>query len=275
MVGEGALTRSYLLTITLQVLPGGSRPGGSSGSMLRRTVLSAAPLLMLGACASAAPKLAQSAPRGFPEVGYATWGDDEPAYRLYPGDQIDVTVPSAPELNRQALTVGPDGRISLPLIPQVMAADLGVAQLEQTLTRAYAGQLNDPRVEVSLKAAVPLRVFVGGEVAKAGVYDMPGDIDALQAVIMAGGFLTSAEPHACVVIRRGADGRPMIRRVNLGRAVRDAPRTDAVPLRRFDVVYVPRSAISNIGLWVQQYLRDVVPVQFSYATGANNYLTTR
>lgn len=244
--------------------------------MLRRTVLSAAPLLLLGACASSAPRLAQSAPVGeFPEVGYATWGDDEPAYRLYPGDQIDVVVPSAPELNRPGVTVGPDGRISLPLIPQTMAADLAPAQLEQRLTAAYAAQLIDPRVEVSLKASVPLRVFVGGEVGKAGVYDMPGDIDALQAVIMAGGFLTSAEPHACVVIRRSGDGRPMIRRVNLGRAVKDAPRTDQVALRRFDVVYVPRSAISNLGLWVQQYLRDVVPVQFSYATAGGYLSNTR
>ena len=48
-----------------------------------------------------------------------------------------------------------------------------------------------------------------------------------------------------------------------------------MPLRRFDVIYVPRSGISNAGLFVQQYLRDLVPVQFSYAVGTGNYLTTR
>ena len=243
--------------------------------MHRRQLLTAAPLLLLGACASARPPLTPpGTSTAFADIGYATWRDDEPAYRLYPGDQIDVALPSAPELNR-SVTLGPDGRVSLPLIAPTMAADLAPAELEARLTQAYASQLNDPRAEVSLKASVPLRVFVGGEVGKAGVYDMPGDIDALQAVIMAGGFLTSAESHSVVVIRRGAGGRPMMRVVNLGKAVRDAPRTDAVPLRRFDVVYVPRSFISNIGLWVQQYLRDVVPVQFSYATGAGNFLTTR
>lgn len=243
--------------------------------MLRRTLLSAAPLLALTACASA-PKREDAIPTpGFVDIGYSNWTDDEPVYRLYPGDQIDVTLPSAPELNR-SLTVGPDGRVSLPLVPQVMAADLSTAEMEQVLTRAYAAQLNDPRAEVSLKAAVPLRIFVGGEVGKPGVYDMPGDIDALQAVIMAGGFLTSAEPHSALVIRRGPPGGPpMVRRVNLGRAVRGAPRTDAVPLRRFDVVYVPRSFISNVGLWVQQYLRDVVPVQFTQSVGGNAFLSTR
>lgn len=241
--------------------------------MLRRTFLAAAPLLSLAACASA-HRGPPPPPGGFPEVGFATWDDSEPAYRLYPGDQIDVALPSAPELNR-SVTIGPDGRVSLPLIPQVMAADLAPAELEQVLARAYAPQLVDPRAEVTVKSAVPLRVFVGGEVGKPGVYDMPGDIDALQAVIMAGGFLTSADPQSAIVIRRGAGGRPMARRVNLGQAVRHAPRTDAVALKRFDVVFVPRSFISNVGLWVQQYLRDVVPVQFTYATAPGQFLTTR
>lgn len=243
--------------------------------MLRRTFLSAAPLLTLAACASAPRPFAPPPPPrgGFADVGFATWDDSEPAYRLYPGDQIDVALPSAPELNR-SVTIGPDGRVSLPLIPQVMAADLAPAELEQVLSATYASQLIDPRAEVTVKAAMPLRVFVGGEVGKPGVYDMPGDIDALQAVVMAGGFLTSADPHSTIVIRRGAGGRPMARQVNLGQAVRHAPRTDAVPLKRFDVIYVPRSFISNVGLWVQQYLRDVVPVQFTQNVGANAFLST-
>ena len=243
--------------------------------MNRRALLSAAPLLLLGACAHDRPNpYPQRGGYGGFDVGYSTWRDDEPAYRLYPGDQVDVTMPSAPELNR-SLTLGPDGRISMPLVGPMMAADLAPAELEGRLSQAYASQLNDPRAEVSLKAAVPLRVFVGGEVGKAGVYDMPGDIDAVQAVIMAGGFLPSGDPHRVALIRRGAGGRAMLRTVDLGPAVHHAPRADSPPLRRFDVVYVPRSGVANVGLFVQQYLRDTVPVQFSYATGAGNYLMTR
>lgn len=242
--------------------------------MNRRALLSAAPLLLLGACAhDRSPPPARGAYGGF-DIGYSTWREDEPGYRFYPGDQVDVAVPSAPELNR-SVTLGPDGRISLPLIAPVMAADVTPVELEARLTAAYASQLNDPRTEVSLKASVPLRVFVGGEVGKAGVYDMPGDIDAVQAVIMAGGFLPSADPHRTALIRRGEGGRPMLRTVDLGSAVHHAPVPDSPPLRRFDVVFVPRSGIANVGLFVSQYLRDTVPVQFSYATGAGNYLLTR
>jgi polysaccharide export outer membrane protein len=243
--------------------------------MHRRALLSAVPLLLLGACAYDRPApRPRTGPYGGVDIGYSTWRDDEPAYRLYPGDQVDVTMPSAPELNR-SLTLGPDGRISMPLIGAMMAADLAPAELEQRLSAAYASQLNDPRAEVSLKAAVPLRVFVGGEVGKAGVYDMPGDIDALQAVIMAGGFLPTGDPHRSVLIRRGAGNRPMMRMIDFGSAVHHAPAPASPPLRRFDIVYVPRTGVANVGLFVQQYLVQTMPVQFSYATGAGNYLLTR
>ena len=115
---------------------------------------------------------------------------------------LDVSAPSAPELNR-TVTVQPDGRISLPLVGMVMAADRTVPDLAQTLTNIYAGQLVRPEIDVDVKAASPLRVFVGGEVGKPGVYDMPGDINALQAVILAGGFTPNAKPSQVVIIRRG------------------------------------------------------------------------
>ena len=220
------------------------------------------------------PAPAQRGGGGFANIPYATWQDDEPGYRLYPGDQIDVATPSAPELNR-SVTVGLDGRIQLPLIGSFMAADRSTIGLEQVLTSAYASQLRDPKVEISVKQAQPLRIFVGGEVQKAGVYDMPGDIDALQAAITAGGFTTAADTHHVIVIRRGPGGQAMSRVIDLGSAVRHAPQADAVPLRRFDIVFIPRSGIANAGLFVQQYLRDLVPVQFSYAVGANSFLTTR
>jgi protein involved in polysaccharide export with SLBB domain len=72
--------------------------------------------------------------------------------------------------------VQPDGRIALPLIGPVMAADRTIDELEGAITQAYSGQLLRPQVQVSVKTATPLKVFVGGEVGNPGVYDMPGDV---------------------------------------------------------------------------------------------------
>jgi polysaccharide export outer membrane protein len=205
-----------------------------------------------------------SGAHGFANIGYASWSDDEPPYRLYPGDELEVTVPSAPELSK-TVTVQPDGRVSLPLIHSVMVADRTTGEVEDALRDAYSSQLIRPDVEVAIKAATPLKVFVGGEVDKPGVYDMPGDINALQAVIQAGGFKASAKRDEVIVIRRGADGRAMMRTCNLARGLAN-PRVDLVPLRRFDIVYVPRTGLASAGIFVQQ-LKDLVPgnVGFDYA----------
>jgi protein involved in polysaccharide export with SLBB domain len=204
----------------------------------------------------------QARDRGFRDIPYASWNDYEPPYRFYPGDEIEVSAPSAPELNKTA-TVQPDGRISLPLIPAVMAADRTIPELEAALSGAYASQLLRPVLQVSPKAA-PLKVFVGGEVGNPGVIDLQGDSDALRAIIQAGGVKTSGDLGKVIILRRGADGRGMMRTVNLGRGLK-SPMADLAPLRRFDIVFVPRSGVANAGLFVQQYLRDLQPIQFGFS----------
>lgn len=220
--------------------------------------------------AAAGPALARSrepVEEDFTDIGYATWSDYEPPYRFYPGDEIEVTVPSAPEFDKTQI-VQPDGRISMGLIGPVMAADRTVAELQAALTRAYAGQLLRPDVEVSLKTATPLKVFVGGEVGNPGVFDMIGDSDALRAIIQAGDFKTSARRSQVVIIRRGPDGRGMMRTVDLSAGLK-RPAQDLVPLRRFDIVYVPRSRVAEAALFVQQYFRDLSPIQFGFSYALN------
>lgn len=187
--------------------------------------------------------------------------DATPDYRFFPGDEIEITVFSAPELTR-TVTVGPDGRISLPLIAPVRAADLTAAQLHDALVSAYAVALRTPELAVVPKTFGSRQVYVAGEVARPGVYDMPADIDAFQAVALAGGFLTSARRGDVVVLSR-ASGQNVVTEVDLSTNALREGFPDARPLSRYDIVYVPRSPISHVGLFMQQWLRDALPVQFS------------
>ena len=194
---------------------------------------------------------------GFTDIDFADWSEAEPEYLLYPGDQIDVRTPSAPELN-QSLTVGPDGRVAMPLVGQVMAADRTLYELESELVAAYTPILRRPEVEVVLRQAGPLKVWVDGEVRQPGVYDMPGDIDVHQAVILAGGFLPSARRNEVGLIRRGPGGTRMMRRVDLSGNDREH-----VAVRRMDVVYVPRTTLAEVAVFFSQ-IRDALPIGFNY-----------
>lgn len=244
-----------------------------------RTVVAALSVLALTA---SAPMSAQAWPfgakdkdrapaprndRGFPDIAYADWSDAEPAYRVYPGDELEISIASAPELNKTGF-IQPDGRIALPLVGGVMVADRTLPEIEAALAQAYSRELLRPQVTVGVKTAQPLKVFVYGEVQKAGIYDMPGDINSLQAVAMAGGFTTAAKRRQVVILRRTADGRFMRRTVDLNKGSNQGG-ADLVPLRRFDLVYVPRSDIAEANLFLQQYFRDLIPISFGFSYDLN------
>lgn len=194
---------------------------------------------------------------------FAPWTDQEPDYLLYPGDEIEVATPTASELTR-TLKVGPDGRIALPLIGSVMAADRTLPQLQQVVSAAYASQLVRPVVEVTLRQAGPIRVWVDGEVRNPGVFEMIGDLDAYQAVIQAGGFAPTSRQDSVALIRRGPGGSRMMRVVDLR-----PRRGEVVPLRRGDIVFVPRSTLGELAAFFTQ-VRAALPIGFSYSINGSN-----
>lgn len=192
------------------------------------------------------------------DLPFAPWTDVEPEYRLYAGDEIEVVLPTATELNRQ-MRIGPDGRVSLPLVGHVTAADLSLAELEADISAGYAPHLLRPEVEVSLRQAGPLKVWVDGEVRNPGVFDMPGQIDAYQALVMAGGVLPTSNARACALIRRGPGDLRMLKVLDLR-----APRGEIMPLRRGDILFVPRSTLGELAAFFTQ-IRSALPIGFSYA----------
>lgn len=193
---------------------------------------------------------------GFPDIAFADWSDAEPEYLLYPGDELNIRFPTASELNRD-VRVGPDGRIQLALIGQVMAADRSLPELSSDLERAYGTQLRRPVVEITLAQSAPLKVWVDGEVGQPGVYDMPGDIDAWQAIIMAGGFRPSARRSEVALIRRGPGSVRMMRVIDLRQ------RLSPVALRRSDILFVPRTSLAELAVFFSQ-IRDALPIGFNY-----------
>lgn len=236
----------------------------------RRMLVLGLTALPLAACGGgrmpqvASPLAGPRSTPGFPDIPFADWTDAEPEYVLYPGDEIELATPTAPELTR-TLKVGPDGRVSLPLVGQVMAADRTLAELERDASDAYASQLVRPVVEVTLKQAGPIRFWVDGEVRTPGVYEMFGDVDAYQAVIQAGGFLPTARTQEVGLIRRGPGGRAMLRVLDL------RPRRGmAVALRRGDIVYVPRSTLGELANFFTQ-VRNALPIGFSYSINGGGY----
>jgi protein involved in polysaccharide export with SLBB domain len=234
---------------------------------MRVSALALSMALGLGLTACASTGSDTGADAGWGPSRFATWQDTDPAYRFYPGDSVDVTVHSAPELSRSAL-IGPDGRVSLPMLNDVMVANRTDAEIANVIADAYASSvLVSPIVEVRRGALGPQNIIVGGEVNTPGLVEMTGPIGALEAVLLAGGFQNTAARGDVVILRRSPGGRLMMRTVNLHDALRGRSGADSVQIRRHDIVFVPRSTVAEVNVFVEQYVAGILPLDqaFSYA----------
>jgi polysaccharide export outer membrane protein len=187
-------------------------------------------------------------------------------YRIQIGDQLDIKFFYNPTLNEQ-VTVRPDGRFSLQLIQEVQAVGLTPAALTQALTDRYAVDLKQPQVTVIVRGFSAQRVFVDGEVGKPGMIPIVGLTTALQAIAEAGGLKETARESEVIVIRRGEINQPTTLRVNLKKARNGRSLGDDVRLAPYDIVFVPRSRMSNVNVWMDQYLRKNIPIPFSLQYG--------
>jgi len=181
-----------------------------------------------------------------------------PEYVLNAGDVLTIKFYYNPELNED-LTIRPDGKITMQLVGEVEAAGRTPAQLARELTHLYARELAAPTVNVIVRRFSSERIFVSGEVGKQGALAMSDGLTLYQAIQKAGGLLDTARRSQVVLIRRQPDGHVAgaaidVRPVESG----EAPDLD-VPLQALDMVFVPKSEIANINVFVDQYIRKNLP----------------
>jgi len=195
--------------------------------------------------------------------------DPEALYQIQEGDDLTIKVFDRPELE-ETVRVRPDGKISVMLLDDVTAAGLTTAELDRALSERYAEFYREPQVTVIVRTFANFRIFVGGEVAQPGPISLQGKLTALQAVLQAGGFLGTARTDSVVLIRRSQEiAGPRIEKIDLKDVINKG--VPDVELEPFDVVYVPMSRIAKMDKFVDQYIRQLLPISlnagFQYVLG--------
>lgn len=189
-------------------------------------------------------------------------------YTLEEGDLIEVKVFAAPELD-QTMTVRPDGRISFSPLGEFEAEGKTLDELDAAISDALAQDFAAPEVTVFVQKFVNWNVYVGGEVDRPGIIPLVGPMTALMAVVHSGGFLDTAQTSNVVVLRKAEGGGMAVLTVDTRRVLK-GEQPDLL-LAPYDILYVPRSVISQVNIFVDQYIRRVLP--FTLIGGANyNYV---
>lgn len=221
---------------------------------------------------------------------------DEKKYLIQSGDILDIRFSYKPELD-ETVIVRPDGRISLPLLSSVIAENKTPEELSKTLELQFAKFVNKPELVVIVKQFVrkqyyaqgrlirdqykdlinpivtisqssPRHIYVGGEVNRPGIIPFNGTLTALQAILMSGGNKKTAQMKQVAIIRKPPNGksRLIVRNLvsdsvdknNENNQILNAAASD-LHLRANDIVIIPKTAVSKVGDFLNQYVYDLIP----------------
>lgn len=159
------------------------------------------------------------------------------AYRIGPQDVVQIDVWKEPEITR-TIPVRPDGKISLPLLNDVQASGLTAMQLAGVIRDGLTKYLTNPQVTVTVTQINSRRVFITGEVSRAGAIPLLPNMTALQALSSAGGFTQFARPKN-IYILRVVDGKQVKYPFNYKEVVKGKYEEQNILLQPGDVIVVP------------------------------------
>ncbi len=158
-------------------------------------------------------------------------------YVIGKGDVLDIIIWKEPELSRQA-KVRLDGRISMPLVDDVMAAGKTPMELKQEITDHLGQFIEGPEVTVIVQNQISKSYYILGEVNSQGEYPMEKDVTLLQALARANGFTDWANKRNLFILRQTEDGEKRIN-LNYREIIRDEAMEQNLLLMPGDTLVVP------------------------------------
>jgi polysaccharide export outer membrane protein len=161
-----------------------------------------------------------------------------------PGDTLDVYVHQSPDLTLSGLPVRPDGRISIPLVPDVEAAGRSPTALARDLQERLRRYVIDPNVTIIVRSFVGAsgqQVRVIGEATQPRAIPYREGMTLLDVMIDARGLTRYAAGNRAEVIRRDSpDAPPQVIRVRLADLLRGGDMTQDIRMRPGDTLLIPQ-----------------------------------
>ncbi|MGD9597459.1 MAG: XrtA/PEP-CTERM system exopolysaccharide export protein [Steroidobacteraceae bacterium] len=187
------------------------------------------------ATATAAP--AQAAPDTTPPA--ETTGPD---YIIGPGDTIQIFVWRNPELS-VVVPVRPDGKISAPLIEDMVAVGKTPSDLARDIEAKLAEYIRTPQVNVIVTnpQSAFSKITVVGQVGTPGSVPYREGMTVMDVVLASGGLAEFAAGNRAKLVRKDANGKTVEKRVRLEDLMKKGRLKENVEMMPGDVLIVPES----------------------------------
>ncbi len=194
--------------------------------------------------AAAAVLLALGACTGTPDVPLATTAPPTatPLYQIGPGDTLKVFVWRNLDLS-DTVPVRPDGRVSIPLLEDIVAVNKTPTELAREIERRLVKFIQDPLVTVIVTQFVgpfTQQVRVVGEAAEPKAIPYRANMTTLDVMIEVGGLTKFAAGNNATIVR-ASNGKQEQFRVRLDDLIRDGDISANVALYPGDILIIPES----------------------------------
>jgi len=169
--------------------------------------------------------------------GFSIAETESPHYLIGPDDILDIYVWKEPELTRE-VTVMSDGRITFPLIGEIMAKGQTVTGLKELITEKLKSYVDAPEITVIIQESRSRRIYTIGKLSRPGPYPLAHDMTVLQALSTAGGFAEWADTKNILIIRREGQKEVKIR-FNYKEFISGKKIAQNILLKPYDTIVVP------------------------------------
>jgi polysaccharide biosynthesis/export protein len=209
----------------------------NSNPLKRRTLLIPAALALALLCGTPAPAFATEAVSPQPEAPAAVPAD----YRIGPGDTLRIYVFQNEELSA-TVPVRPDGKISTPLVEDMVAVGKTPSNLARDIEKSLGEYVKAPKVNVVVMVAVSVysQVKVIGQVKVPQALPYRDGMTVLDAVLAVGGLSQFAAGNRAHLVR-SENGKETEIKVRLDALVNSGDMKQNLPLKPGDVLVVPES----------------------------------
>src|SRR5258708_776733 len=208
------------------------KPNFLSGRPWASLPLAAAATLLVSLYFATVPAAAQAAaPSG-----------DVSKYIIGPGDSLDISVWHNPELSTK-VPVRPDGRISTPLVTDVVAAGRTPEELGHDIEARLKKYVSDPLVTVIVSGFVGTysqQVRIVGEATAAKSLPYVAHMSVLDAMIAAGGLTPYASGNRAKLVRK-VGGKEVTTTLRLNDLLKDGDMAANMELQPGDIIIIPQS----------------------------------
>lgn len=175
-----------------------------------------------------------------------------PQYTLRPGDVVELQYRYTPELN-QTVTVLPDGDVNLNQVGSVKVSDLTLQQTHDLIVEKAKTRLNDPELNLILREFQRPYVVVAGQVTTPGKIDLRENTTAMQAIMLSGGFLASAQSGQVLLFRKINSDTAEVKVLKLTDINKTAELERDALLEPGDMLLVPRNKVEKISRYMKLF----------------------